>query len=252
MNRREMMAWMGAGAASAAALPLANAQMQIGGVAPAMAGAPEEEGMLPYDESTGKYVLPKLGYSYDALEPHIDAQTMELHHSKHHQGYVNGLNSALLALEKARDNDDYDQIRSLSRAVSFNGGGHALHTLFWRTMAPAGKGGGGEPKGELKQLVEKSFGSVDRMKAHFSAAAAKVEGSGWGIMGYERMSKRLIIIQGENQQKLTTWEFVPILAIDVWEHAYYLKYQNRRADYIKAWWNVVNWEAVKDYMMDRV
>jgi len=188
--------------------------------------------------------LPALPYAYNALEPYIDAATMELHHSKHHAGYVKGLNAAEAALENARQSGDFDMIQHWSKSVAFNGAGHFLHSLFWKVMAPPGAGGGGEPAGELRRRIDRDFGSFDTFKKQFSAAAAKVEGSGWGLLHYRPEDDRLIVLQVENHQKLTVWGAWPVLDIDVWEHAYYLKYQNRRSDYIDAWWNVVNWDQV--------
>ncbi|HRX86854.1 MAG TPA: superoxide dismutase [Phycisphaerae bacterium] len=236
LNRREMIGAAGAAAVGLALGPTGLAQAAEGasGGYDALAGA--------YDAKAGEYVLPPLPYAYDALEPSIDAQTMQIHHDKHHAGYVKKLNAALAKLAEARKSGDFAAIQALSRAVSFNGGGHTLHTLFWTNMAPKGKGG--EPEGALLEMINRDFGSVDAMKAQFSAAAGAVEGSGWGICGLEMAAKKLIIIQGENQQKLTTWGVAPVLVLDVWEHAYYLKYQNRRADYVKAWWDVVNWKEV--------
>ncbi|GAB1430663.1 superoxide dismutase [Ignavibacteria bacterium] len=205
---------------------------------PARANTPEGAG------ETTKHELPKLLYGYDALEPYIDARTMELHHSKHHSAYVAGLNAAEKQLAAARASGDFGQIQHLSRQAAFHGGGHFLHSLFWRVMAPAGKGGGGEPQGDLSQKIIRDFGSFSAFQKQFSAAAAGVEGSGWAILHYRRADKRLLVLQAENQQKLSAWGIEPLLAIDVWEHAYYLKYQNKRNDYIAAWWNVVNWPEV--------
>lgn len=188
-----------------------------------------------------KHELPKLAYAYDALEPHIDARTMELHHSKHHQAYVDGLNKAELELAKARGAGDFTLIQHWSRSLAFNYGGHFLHTLFWSVMAP---GSGGEPGGPLAGKIKEDFGSFEVFKKQFSEAAAKVEGGGWAILHYRPLDKRLVIGQIENQQKMAHWGAAQLLGLDVWEHAYYLKYQNRRADYIAAWWNVVNWNAV--------
>lgn len=192
--------------------------------------------------------LPPLPYAYDALEPFIDAETMRLHHDKHHQGYVNGLIKTEEALEKARASNDYGLIQHLSRQLAFNNGAHFLHSLFWEVMAPAGKGGGGEPTGMLKSAIEQSFGSVDACKAQFSAAAKAVEGSGWALLHYRKADQRLIILQAENQHKLTAWGTTPILGIDVWEHAYYLKYRNDRGAYVNNWWNIVNWPQVQKNM----
>ncbi len=194
--------------------------------------------------------LPKLSYSYDALEPYIDARTMELHHSVHHAAYVQGLIQSEAALAKARSESDFALVQHWSRKLAFNGGGHALHSLFWKIMAPNKKEQMPEPRSKLKRKLEEDFGSVDAFRKQFSAAAAQVEGGGWAILNYRRSDGRLIILQAENQQKLSCWDTVPLLAIDVWEHAYYLKYQNKRADYVAAWWNVVNWEMVAELYND--
>lgn len=191
-----------------------------------------------------EHKLPDLPYAYDALEPYIDAKTMELHHSKHHAAYVTGLNKAEAELAKARAANDYALVQHWSRQASFHGGGHYLHSMFWTVMAPAGKGGGGKPTGALLAKIEEDFGSFEAFQAHFSAAASAVEGGGWALLHYRPEDKRLVVLQAESQQKLSPWGTVPILGIDVWEHAYYLKHQNRRGDYIKDWWNVVNWEQV--------
>ncbi len=191
------------------------------------------------------HTLPELPYAYDALEPHIDAKTMELHHSKHHAAYVKGLNEAEAALAKARAANDYAMVQYWSKRAAFNGGGHFLHSMFWTVMAPAGKGGGGVPEGALMDRITRDFGSFEAFKAQFSAAAAAVEGSGWALLVYRPADDRLVILQAENQHKLTDWAGTPVLGLDVWEHAYYLNYQNRRPDYIAAWWNVVNWGQVQ-------
>ncbi|GBD06883.1 Superoxide dismutase [Mn] [bacterium HR21] len=193
-----------------------------------------------------EHKLPPLPYPYDALEPYIDAKTMELHHSKHHQAYVDGLNRAERELARARATGDFTYVEYWSKKAAFNAGGHFLHTLFWNIMAPPGKGGGGEPTGLLRQLIERDFGSVDAFRRHFAAAALAVEGSGWALLHYRLADGRLLVLQAENQHKLAPWGTVPILGLDVWEHAYYLKYQNRRKDYIDAWWNVVNWAQVQE------
>lgn len=191
-----------------------------------------------------EHVLPPLPYAYDALEPYIDAATMELHHTKHHGAYVTGLNAAEAALAKARAEGDFALAQHWAKRVAFNGGGHFLHSMFWKVMAPAGKGGGGEPEGTLRDHINRDFGSFGAFKKQFSATAVQVEGGGWGLLHYRPEDDRLIVLQAENQHKLSVWGAWPILGIDVWEHAYYLKYQNRRADYIEAWWNVVNWNQV--------
>lgn len=197
---------------------------------------------LPMVDNHGAYTLPDLPYPHNALEPHLDEQTMRLHHSIHHQGYVNGLNNALSKLAEARESGDYSLVKHWSREVSFHGGGHYLHTLFWGVMTP---NGGGEPQnGALKAQIDHDFGSFDKFKAHFLAASNAVEGSGWGVLAWEPVGQRLIIHQVEKQQDMSTWSNVPLLMVDVWEHAYYLRYQNRRAAYTEAFMNVVNWEEV--------
>jgi len=189
-----------------------------------------------------RYSLPDLPYDYSALEPWIDEQTMRLHHDIHHQGYVNGANAALDKLDKAREAGDFGSVKAVSRDLAFNASGHLLHTIFWPNMAPEGEVG--EPAGALADELGRSFGGVDEFKAHFSAAAKGVEGSGWGILAWEREGGHLVVLQAEKHQNLTAQGCAPILVLDVWEHAYYLKYQNKRAAYVDAWWNVVNWNDV--------
>jgi len=201
-------------------------------------------GYAPVPEGT-EHTLPDLPYDFDALEPFIDATTMRLHHDKHHAGYVKGLNAAEAALAKARETGEYDMVQYWSRKAAFNGGGHWLHSMFWKVMAPNANGGGGHPQGELEAALKQSFGSVDAFKAQFSAAAKSVEGSGWGLLHYRPEDQRLIVLQAENQHKLSPWGSTPILGVDVWEHAYYLKYRNERGTYIQNWWNVVNWSQVE-------
>ncbi|MCD4686292.1 MAG: superoxide dismutase [Anaerolineae bacterium] len=193
-----------------------------------------------------QYELPPLPYAYDALEPYIDEQTMRLHHDKHHLGYVNGLNAALEKLAAARASGDYAAVKALSRAAAFHGSGHFLHSVFWPNMAPAGNGGGGEPDGELAAQIVKDFGSFANFKAQFAAASKAVEGSGWGLLVWEPNGGQLEVLQAEKHQNLTQWGVVPLLVIDVWEHAYYLKYQNARGAYVDAFWNIVNWADVAE------
>ncbi|HSE83773.1 MAG TPA: superoxide dismutase [Thermodesulfobacteriota bacterium] len=195
--------------------------------------------------------LPKLPYNYDALEPHIDARTMEIHYTKHHQGYVNNLNSALEKhpeLQKKSVEDLLSNLNSIPEdirtAVRNNGGGHFNHSLFWPLMSPKG---GGEPKGDLAGAIDSAFGSFASFKEQFSKAAAGRFGSGWAWLCIDDSGK-LLITSTPNQDNPVSEGLRPVLGLDVWEHAYYLKYQNRRADYISAWWNVVNWDQVaKNY-----
>lgn len=208
----------------------------------ALAAADEKAAPSGNGGTVTEHRLPDLPYAYDALEPYINTETMKLHHDKHHAAYVSNLNKAEKALADARAANDFALIQHWSRAAAFNGGGHALHTLFWSIMAPAGKGGGGEPTGALSDKIKEDFGSFAAFKAQFSAAAKAVEGSGWALLHHRVSDHRLIVLQAENQQKLSSWDTVPILGIDVWEHAYYLTYRNDRGKYVDEWWSVVNWE----------
>lgn len=188
----------------------------------------------------GKHTLPPLPYAYNALEPYIDARIMKLHHDKHHQSYVDGLNKAEKELESSRRKGEYELVKHWERELAFNGAGHYLHTIFWKIMTPHG----GKPSEELMEEINKSFGSFKQFKEQFSNAANKVEGSGWAILVWSPVSRRLEILQAEKHQNLSQWDVVPLLVLDVWEHAYYLQYENNRKDYIENWWNVVNWLEV--------
>jgi len=204
---------------------------------------------LGWDAQKKEYTLPPLPYAYDALEPHIDEQTMRLHHDKHHAGYVRGLNRALAALAGIRSGEvDASLIKHWSRELSFHGSGHVNHLLFWAGMAPAGEGGGGEPTGALAEAIARDFGSFQAFTAQFQAAAGAVEGSGWAWLVHEPLADRLMVIQMEKHQDLTVSGVNPILGIDVWEHAYYLRYQNRRKAYVKAFSNVINWTRADDLL----
>lgn len=188
----------------------------------------------------GGHTLPSLPYKYNALEPYISERIMRLHHDLHHQSYVDGLNKAELELQKARQQDNYALIKHWERELAFNGAGHYLHTLFWKIMSP----NGGKPEGEILPEIQKSFGSYNQFKQQFTNAAAKVEGSGWAILVWSPVSRRLEILQAEKHQNLSQWDVIPLLALDVWEHAYYLQYENNRKNYIENWWNVVNWKEI--------
>jgi len=191
----------------------------------------------------GGHTLPPLPYPYNALEPHIDTKTMQLHHDIHHKSYVDGLNKAELEMQKARKTGDFALIKHWEREAAFNGAGHYLHTLFWNIMSPQG---GGKPSGALAAEIDRDFGSFEAFKKHFSQAAEKVEGGGWAILVWSPRSHRLEILQAEKHQNLSQWDVIPLLALDVWEHAYYLKYQTERGKYVAAWWNVVNWPHVNE------
>tara|TARA_R110002072_G_scaffold42539_2_gene120161 strand:- start:3434 stop:4201 length:768 start_codon:yes stop_codon:yes gene_type:complete len=200
---------------------------------------------LGFDEKTKEYTLPDLPYDYDALAPHIDVITMTIHHTKHHAGYVKGLNNALKQLESIRNGADASTLQHWQRQLSFHAGGHINHSLFWTGMAPSNNGGGGTASGTLAKAIERDFGSFDNFSSQFQNAAKSVEGSGWGWLIYEPMSKRLLITQMQNQQDMMFAGAIPLLGVDVWEHAYYLTYQNRRADYIAEFMKVINWKEVQ-------
>ena len=190
------------------------------------------------------YTLPELDYAYDALEPHISAEIMELHHSKHHAGYVAGANAALEGLEAQRNGEaNPDAIRALSQNLAFNLGGHTNHSIFWKNLSP---NGGGEPTGELAEAIAQDFGSFEKFKAHFSATANGIQGSGWAVLGYDHIAGKLIIQQLRDQQGNISVDFTPLLMLDMWEHAFYLQYKNVKGDYVNAVWNVFNWDDVAE------
>lgn len=191
----------------------------------------------------GGHKLPPLPYSYKALEPYIDEKTMRIHHDKHHQSYVDGLNKAEKKLEEARKTGDFDLVKHWERELAFHGAGHYLHTLFWDVMSPKG---GGKPSGALLEEINRSFGSYEAFKKQFTQAAYQVEGGGWAILVWSPRSHRLEILTAEKHQNLSQWDVIPLLPLDVWEHAHYLKYQNDRAAYTRDWWNVVNWPYVAE------
>ncbi len=190
----------------------------------------------------GGHTLPPLPYPYDALEPYISKQTLEIHHDKHHLSYVTGLNKAEEALRKARETGDFALTRYWERELAFNGSGHILHSIYWTNMAPPGTGV--IPSPALVAHLEYSFGSLDAFQRQFTAAAEQVQGSGWGVLVWNPAWRRLEILQAQRHEDLTQWGSIPILVVDVWEHAYYLDYQNRRPEYLRSWWNLVNWNDV--------
>ncbi|WP_031468572.1 superoxide dismutase [Sciscionella sediminilitoris] len=185
-----------------------------------------------------KYSLPDLPYDYGALAPHIAGEIMELHHSKHHQTYVNGLNGTLDKLEEARSAGSFDAIVGLEKTLAFNLGGHVNHSIFWNNLSPDG---GDKPTGELAAAIDETFGSFDKFQAHFTAAATTIQGSGWAILGWDKLGGQLLVHQLYDQQANLPANQVPIVMLDMWEHAFYLQYKNVKPDYVKAWWNVVNW-----------
>lgn len=190
-----------------------------------------------------EYTLPDLGYDYAALEPSISGRIMELHHDKHHQTYVNGANQALEQLAEARDKNDFGTINQLQKNLAFNLAGHVNHTIFWENLSPEG---GDKPEGELAQAVEEFFGSFDGLRAQFTAAALGIQGSGWAILAWDSLGEKLIIEQLYDHQGNLAAATVPLLLLDMWEHAFYLDYQNVKADYVKAFWNIVDWADVAE------
>ncbi|KAL1770113.1 superoxide dismutase [Mn], mitochondrial [Sigmodon hispidus] len=191
-----------------------------------------------------KHSLPDLPYDYGALEPHINAQIMLLHHSKHHATYVNNLNVTEEKYREALAKGDVTTQIALQPALKFNGGGHINHSIFWTNLSP---NGGGEPKGELLEAIKRDFGSFEKFKEKLTAVSVGVQGSGWAWLGFNKEQGRLQIAACANQDPLQgTTGLIPLLGIDVWEHAYYLQYKNVRPDYLKAIWNVINWENVTE------
>jgi len=237
MTRRHLLQWAGVSAATLV-LPVGHS----------LAGRKEDKKDEEKSGHTYPFELPKLPYAFDALEPHIDARTMEIHHDRHHKAYVDNLNNALKKHTDLQKKTLLELIRGLKElpkevqtAVRNNGGGHLNHSWFWLMMA---KDGGGDPKGDLAKAIESDLGGLDQFKDAFSKAAIGRFGSGWAWLVFNK--DKLSVRSSPNQDNPLTAGAVPILGIDVWEHAYYLKYQNKRADYVKAWWNVVNWENVAE------
>lgn len=189
------------------------------------------------------YQLPELPYPYDSLEPFYDEATVKLHHDIHHKAYVDGLNKAEEKLAEAREKGDFSLIKHWERELSFHGSGHILHSLFWQNMCPGGKM---LTSGNLDKQISKEFGSIENFKKQFNAAAVAVEGSGWVLLVWNPAFMKLEVLTAEKHQNLTQWGVIPLLTIDVWEHAYYLKYQNKRAAWVEAWWNLVNWQDVEN------
>ncbi|GGH66959.1 superoxide dismutase [Rothia aerolata] len=190
-----------------------------------------------------KYVLPDLPYDYAALEPHISARIMELHHDKHHATYVAGANTALEKLEEARAKGDFANVGKLSKDLAFNLGGHTNHSVFWKNLSPEG---GDKPTGELAAAIDEFFGSFDGFRDHFTNVATTIQGSGWAILAWDTVGKRLVIEQLYDQQGNISVGLIPVLQLDMWEHAFYLDYQNVKGDYVKAFWNIVNWADVAE------
>ena len=188
------------------------------------------------------YSLPDLPYDYAALEPHISGRIMELHHDKHHAAYVTGANTALEKLAAAREAEDHGSIFLLEKNLAFHLGGHVNHSIWWKNLSP---NGGDKPEGELGAAIDDQFGSFDKFRAQFTAAANGLQGSGWAVLGYDSLGKKLLTFQLYDQQANVPLGIIPLLQVDMWEHAFYLQYKNVKADYVKAFWNVVNWADVQ-------
>lgn len=194
-----------------------------------------------------KYTLPDLPYDYKALEPVISSEIMQIHHQKHHNAYVTNLNAALEKYEQAEKNEDLSTMISLQPAIRFNGGGHLNHSIFWTNLAPKAQGGGEPPKGELSEAINEKWGSLNTFIEKFNSTAGPIQGSGWCWLACCKESKEIFITTCANQDPLEgTTGCIPLLGIDVWEHAYYLQYKNVRPEYLKAIWQVVNWTNVSE------
>ncbi|THH04215.1 hypothetical protein EW145_g5686 [Phellinidium pouzarii] len=190
--------------------------------------------------SRSVHSLPPLPYAYNALEPHISQEIMTLHHTKHHQTYVNGLNAAEDAYAKSQSTEEKISLQS---ALKFNGGGHINHSLFWKNLAPSTGDGGKLADGPLKKAIEKDFGSIESFKKEMNTKTAAIQGSGWGWLGYNTSSKKLEVVTTANQDPLLS--HIPLIGIDIWEHAFYLQYKNVKPDYLNAIWNVINFKEAE-------
>jgi Fe-Mn family superoxide dismutase len=204
--------------------------------------APTSGGPVPAGK-TREYTLPPLPYAKDALDGFLSAEILELHHDKHHAGYVKGLNKACADLDAARQSGQFTAIKELERDLAFHGSGHALHSLYWVSMSPSG---GGTPKGNAARLIDSSFGSFDAFRKQFAAAAKAAEASSWALLSYEPLGERLIITAAESHQNMAFQGAMPVLACDTWEHAYYLRYKNDRGAYVDKFFDVINWDGVED------
>ena len=225
MKRREFIALAGLGIAA----------LSIRGLADLGTAGPKGGTTMPHE-------LPPLPYAYNALEPYYNEETLHLHHDKHHAAYVAGLNAAEEKLQAALKSGDFAAAKVLAKEQAFHGSGHILHSIFWTNMKP---GGGGAPTGAPADAINKNFGSFEAFKGLFLATTNAVEGSGWGILAYRKMDDALVILEAEKHENLTQWGIVPILVLDVWEHAYYLQYKNVRADWTKVFMeHLVNWDDV--------
>jgi Fe-Mn family superoxide dismutase len=195
-------------------------------------------------ENIKSFTLPNLPYDYAALAPYISEQQLKLHHDKHHQAYVNGGNATFEKLDKARKENAEIDVKATLKELSFNVGGHILHSIFWTNLAPAGKGGGGNPSGAIADLIDRNFGSFERFKKEFTMAATSVEGSGWAALALHPCVDRPLIMQIEKHNVNVYPTFNILMVLDVWEHAYYLDYKNERPKFVEAFWNIVNWDQI--------
>ena len=189
------------------------------------------------------YTLPELPYDYAALEPHISGRIMELHHDKHHAAYVTGANQAIEQLAEAREKSSFATVNLLEKNLAFHLGGHVNHTAFWANLSPEG---GDKPTGDLAAAIDEFFGSFDAFRQHFAATAIGIQGSGWAILAWDSVGSRLVTFQLYDQQGNIPLGVVPIVLLDMWEHAFYLDYVNVKGEYVKAWWNIVNWADAQD------
>ncbi len=201
------------------------------------------------EQQKTSYQLPPLPYAYNALEPVISAEIMELHYTKHHQGYVNNLNVALEKYHEAETKNDVASMIALQAAIKFNGGGHINHSIFWTILAPLEAAAHAGPSGELGGLIQRDFGGLDSLKEKFNSATVAIQGSGWGWLGYNKSLKRLEVATSANQDPLSAQGLVPIFGVDVWEHAYYLQYKNLRVDYVKAIWKLFHWKQIEERLI---
>ncbi|MFO7660386.1 MAG: superoxide dismutase [Candidatus Cloacimonadaceae bacterium] len=197
------------------------------------------------------YELPVLPYAYNALEPHISEELLKLHHEKHHAAYIKGANAILTKMDKARSEETEFDTKAIFKELSFHVGGNVLHSMFWKCMAPSGKGGGGDPTGLISTKIVQEYGSFERFKKLFTATAISVEGSGWAALAYCKKTQRPFIMQVEKHNTNIYPNFRLVLVLDVWEHAYYLDYKNDRGKFVEAWWNLVNWEEV-NHLLDKI
>jgi superoxide dismutase, Fe-Mn family len=238
MNRRNFLS--ATVTSSAALMPLCGTPLGANIFAEPFA----VQGMDNLTDKNGVYILPPLPYAQDALEPFMDAETLGLHHQFHHGGAVKGLNKDMEKIQSANQSGNLEGVEYWIKKSALHASSHILHSIFWTNLAPSGKGGGGEPKGELLRRIQTEFGGIDKFKQLIAHVSNDVDGNGWGILAWHPMTKKLLILQCENHEKLTQWGAIPLLVIDVWEHAYYLKYRNRRAEFVEAFFKIVNWDNV--------